>query len=66
MSLPPLLDVYDDVEAGKEEEGEAGGHEDEGDGPQVFVERDDACVLAASAQTCSDYAWTKIEYGIYK
>ena len=50
LPLPPVLQVDENIEGGEEGEGKAGGDEDEGDAPQVLVDRHPAALLAATAE----------------
>ena len=54
LTFPLLLDVNDEVEDDEEDEGEAGGDEDEGDGPEVLVERHGAVVLGGEGEDGGD------------
>ena len=48
LAFPEVLCVNQEVEQGKEEEGKAGRDHDEGDGPQVLIDRHQAIILATS------------------
>ena len=53
LAFPPALNIDQDVEEGEEEEGEAGGDEDEGDAPEVLVEWYPAPFLTSPTQQSS-------------
>ena len=57
LSLPPLLDIDEQVEDGEKEESKAGGDQHVGHRPQVLVDRHPALVLAGPAQTSAESAW---------
>ena len=48
LAFPEVLCVNQEVEQGKEEEGQAGGDHDEGEGPQALIDRHPAIILAPS------------------
>ena len=50
LPLPPVLQVDENIEDGEQGEGKAGGDEDEGDAPEVLVDRHPAALLAATAE----------------
>ena len=45
-----MLQVDENIEGGEEGKGKAGGDEDEGDAPEVLVDRHPAALLAATAE----------------
>ena len=50
LPLPPVLQVDENIEGGEEGKGKAGGDEDEGDAPEVLVDRHPAALLAATTE----------------
>ena len=50
LALPPVLQVDQDIEEGKQGKCKAGGDEDEGDAPEVLVDRHPAALLAATTE----------------
>ena len=50
LTLPPFLDVNDDVKKRKQEECKAGCDHDEGDGPKVLVDRNPSIILSSETQ----------------
>ena len=65
LSLPPLLDVDEQVENREKEESKAGGDQHVGHGPQVLVDRHPALVLAGPAQTSAESPWNMYFRGLY-
>ena len=50
LALPQLLDINDHVENGEEDEGKAGGDQDKGQGPEIFVDGDPTIVLRSKTE----------------
>ena len=50
LTLPPVLQVDQDIEEGEQGERKAGGDEDEGDAPEVLVDGHPAVLLAATTE----------------
>ena len=50
LTLPPVLQVDKDIEEGEQGKSKAGGDENEGDAPEVLVDRHPAALLAATAE----------------
>ena len=50
LPLPPVLQVDEHIEGSEQSEGKAGGDEDEGDAPEVLVDRHPAALLAATTE----------------
>ena len=50
LTLPPVLQVDQDIEEGEQGKRKAGGDEDEGDAPEVLVDGHPPVLLAATAE----------------